>query len=244
MERDPRRRTGMAALALLLTLVALGAPGGPPATAQGQTPPGWQAGIYFNLSADALKTDYQYPYELQPTLDDQPSPQPLRAPDGKTLAWPAKNPLGGITPSILLLVVVEAAICGTATVLLAALGLLLWRSLRPQPAVTWVPVSGAPLPAAWLLIASPLGNFPPLLIPPNGLTIGRTAANQLAINDVQISRCHARIQFINGVWLVTDLGSANGTLVNGVRIKRQPLRNGDRITIGQTTLTVRAIFHG
>ena len=206
MERDSRRRTGMLALALLLTLAALAASVGPPVAAQGQTPPGWQAEIYSNLSVD--------------------------------------NPLGGITPSILLLVVVEAAICGTATVLLAALGLLLWRSLRPQPAVAWVPVAGAPPPAAWLLIASPLGSFPPLIIPPNGLTIGRTTANQLAINDVQVSRCHARIDFINGVWLVTDLGSANGTLVNGVRIKRQPLRNGDRITIGQTTLTVRAISHG
>ena len=153
--------------------------------------------------------------------------------------------MGSVPPlTLVLLAAAGVAMCGIATVLLAALGLLLWQSIKPQPVVAWVPVAGAPPPTAWLLIASPLGSFRPLLIPPNGLTIGRTTVNQLALNDVEVSRCHARIDFINGVWLVIDLESANGTLVNGIRIKRHPLQTGDQITVGQTTLTVQAISHG
>ena len=156
-----------------------------------------------------------------------------------------------MTPTTLLLAIGSVAICGIAAVLLVALGLLAWRRFKPQPAVTWVlveqpppPPQRAPVacaPAAQLLISSPLGSFPPLNIPPSGLTIGRTADNQLAINDVKASRSHACIECVNNVWFVIDLGSANGTLVNGVRVERRALRENDRITIGQTTLTFQAL---
>ena len=214
MERDPWRTAGMVAVALLLSLAALAAPGGARAAAQGQTPTGRQAGIYFNLSAD--------------------------------------NPLGGdVTPDTLLLAAAGLAVCGLAAFSLIVVGLLLWRSRRQQPAVVWTPLAQPPplaqhfpvarAPAARLFITSPLGSFPPLNIPTSGLTIGRTTDNQLAINDVKASRCHARIDFINGVWFVIDLGSVNGTLVNGVRVERRALRENDRITIGQTTLPFQAL---
>jgi hypothetical protein len=158
---------------------------------------------------------------------------------------------GDVTPDILLLAVAGIAVCGLAAFSLIVVGLLLWHSRRPQPAVVWTPIAQPPpleqhfpvarAPAARLFITSPLGSFPPLSIPTGGLTIGRTADNQLAINDVKVSRRHARIDFINGVWFVTDLGAVNGTLVNGVRVERRALRQDDRITIGQTTLTFQAM---
>src|SRR5689334_10146318 len=58
--------------------------------------------------------------------------------------------------------------------------------------------------------------------------------------DPEISRTHARIrEFEGGVMVVEDLGSTNGTFVNGQRVHaQQVLRSGDRIRMGQTTLVL------
>ena len=65
------------------------------------------------------------------------------------------------------------------------------------------------------------------------LLIGRESKNDIAVHDVNASRTHAELRFEpQGVWTVTDLGSTNGTLVNGREVATQPLSEGDRITIG------------
>ena len=52
-----------------------------------------------------------------------------------------------------------------------------------------------------------------------------------------MSRAHAELRFEpQGVWSLTDLGSTNGTFVNGREIGTQLLREGDHITIGMTNL--------
>lgn len=67
------------------------------------------------------------------------------------------------------------------------------------------------------------------------LLIGRESKNDIAVHDVNASRTHAELRFEpQGVWTVTDLGSTNGTLVNGREVATQPLSEGDRITIGMT----------
>ena len=67
------------------------------------------------------------------------------------------------------------------------------------------------------------------------LLIGRESNNDIAVHDVNASRTHAELRFEpQGVWTVTDLGSTNGTLVNGREVATQPLSEGDRITIGMT----------
>lgn len=67
------------------------------------------------------------------------------------------------------------------------------------------------------------------------ITIGRESANDIAVKDISASRRHAQLQRTpQGVWVVTDLGSTNGTLVNGVPVATSPLQSGDRITIGKT----------
>ena len=61
----------------------------------------------------------------------------------------------------------------------------------------------------------------------------------LAINDDFASGHHARFQSIRGLWYVVDLGSTNGTWLNGRRIGApQLLRKGDKIKIGRTVVTV------
>lgn len=67
------------------------------------------------------------------------------------------------------------------------------------------------------------------------LLIGRESKNDIAVHDVNASRTHAKLRFEpQGVWTITDLGSTNGTLVNGREVATQPLSEGDRITIGMT----------
>ena len=67
------------------------------------------------------------------------------------------------------------------------------------------------------------------------LLMGRESKNDIVVHDINASRTHAELRFEpQGVWTITDLGSTNGTLVNGSEIATYPLREGDRITIGMT----------
>lgn len=68
------------------------------------------------------------------------------------------------------------------------------------------------------------------------LTIGRHPSSGLALNDVGISRHHARITWENEGHVLEDLGSANGTYVEEQRIGRHPLRDGDVIQFGSAAL--------
>ncbi|MGA8114635.1 MAG: DUF3662 and FHA domain-containing protein [Actinocatenispora sp.] len=67
--------------------------------------------------------------------------------------------------------------------------------------------------------------------------IGRGEQAQLRLADVGISRRHARLDFDGTRVVLTDLGSTNGTVVNGQRISAVALRPGDVVQFGTTTLT-------
>ena len=88
-------------------------------------------------------------------------------------------------------------------------------------------------PAAALV--TPSGDRVPLEEEP--LVIGRLPECQLRLDDPNVSRRHAEIRRQDGYVTVVDLGSTNGTLVNGVPAKERRLNEGDRITVGRTTLT-------
>lgn len=66
--------------------------------------------------------------------------------------------------------------------------------------------------------------------------IGRAPEVELTIDDVAVSRRHAEIQQSSDGFQVMDLGSTNGLFVNGLRVQRQELRDGDRIQVGTTTI--------
>jgi predicted component of type VI protein secretion system len=66
------------------------------------------------------------------------------------------------------------------------------------------------------------------------LTIGRDSANAVAINDAEISRKHARLTFQGGKYVIEDLGSTNGTFVNGQRLSGPfVLKSGDVVSFGE-----------
>ncbi|HEX2912935.1 MAG TPA: FHA domain-containing protein [Chloroflexia bacterium] len=73
------------------------------------------------------------------------------------------------------------------------------------------------------------------------LVAGRQPGVDIVLNDWQVSRRHASFELVNGALLVNDLGSANGTLVNGQRLlpnQPRPLSPNDRIQLGSTILVV------
>lgn len=79
-------------------------------------------------------------------------------------------------------------------------------------------------------------------VPPAGIRLGRSSENDVALADPLLSRHHCRLDFTaEGELQVTDLDSANGTLVNGAAVSRHTLKPGDQILIGDTLLTVDAV---
>ncbi len=65
--------------------------------------------------------------------------------------------------------------------------------------------------------------------------IGRASSATVRLNDDGISRRHCRVLQIGGQVIIEDLGSANGTLVNGEMIQHHALKEGDKIRLGATT---------
>jgi hypothetical protein len=98
------------------------------------------------------------------------------------------------------------------------------------------------LEGATHLLVSTVGESDVVHVLGRRTTIGRTADNDLRIDSEAISRHHAVIVCgpINAV--VEDLGSTNGVQVNGQRVRRQVLRDGDALTLGraQFRFVVRA----
>lgn len=69
------------------------------------------------------------------------------------------------------------------------------------------------------------------------LLIGRLPDNHLALNHASVSRRHARISLTNKGMMIQDMGSQNGTTINGIPVKTEtPIRPGDVLRIGYVPL--------
>ena len=74
-------------------------------------------------------------------------------------------------------------------------------------------------------------------LPAKDMIVGRDSSADIVVDDGKVSREHARLIFNNGSWAVLDLGSSNGTYLNGQKVSGQrPIANGDKIKLGDTTL--------
>jgi pSer/pThr/pTyr-binding forkhead associated (FHA) protein len=90
------------------------------------------------------------------------------------------------------------------------------------------------------------GDKGPEAIPLEGdqFTIGTDASADLALDDTAVSALHAVLQHFAAGWSVRDLGSRNGTFVNGERISsEQMLRNGDEVRIGRVRIVLKDPAH-
>lgn len=95
---------------------------------------------------------------------------------------------------------------------------------------------GAQLPALLVLTGDRAGQYVPIV---ERLIIGRDHDADLLIDSDDVSRRHARLRRLDaGQVVIEDLGSQNGTWVNGARIELHPLQSGDRIQLGANALFV------
>ena len=82
------------------------------------------------------------------------------------------------------------------------------------------------------------GEFP--LEEKREIIVGRSSDLNMVLVEEMVSRRHARIQLVNGSVNIDDLGSTNGTFVNGERVTHAELQEGDRVLIGSNILKVVA----
>jgi FHA domain/Domain of unknown function (DUF1707) len=116
----------------------------------------------------------------------------------------------------------------------------------PGPGVISVPGAwppGFPPPRPAEAAPAPSGPPQPLYFPPGAgtaFTIGRTQDCDLRIADLSVSRLHAQLSRGEDGWLLSDLGSHNGTRVNGWRVKEPvPVRAGDLVQFGSAAFVVQ-----
>jgi len=121
-----------------------------------------------------------------------------------------------------------------------------------QCACTVTSRGAAPAPGGWNGTPGPAGGGPRLVgvagaymghvFPIHGqAVIGREASNPVALDrDTTSSRRHAQITDSGGAYHIQDLGSANGTFVNGAKVTDSPLSPGDEISIGGTRFRFEA----
>ncbi|MCI0471355.1 MAG: FHA domain-containing protein, partial [Candidatus Aminicenantes bacterium] len=75
----------------------------------------------------------------------------------------------------------------------------------------------------------------------NAVSVGKLSSNDLQINENSVSRNHCKFTRAGRGYKLTDLGSTNGTYINGRRITEKELKVGDNITIGRTILSYSRI---
>lgn len=115
-------------------------------------------------------------------------------------------------------------------------------NLRPHPR-RWKALTGRVRKLLGRLMEGPDTPDPPLLaLDWSGghteLLIGRHHCCDIVVDDLTVSRQHARLVFRDGKWIIRDLCSTNGTLVNEERVGRSELRPGDQVTLGEHRLKV------
>jgi pSer/pThr/pTyr-binding forkhead associated (FHA) protein len=105
-----------------------------------------------------------------------------------------------------------------------------------KPAKTKAPRSG---PRSLVVVEGPLAGT---VIPLGAadVTIGRAPDSTLVLDDDYASNQHARMSLMNGQWVVTDVGSTNGTWIDKSRITGPtPLTTGHQLKVGRTVLELR-----
>ena len=96
-----------------------------------------------------------------------------------------------------------------------------------------------PVPAsAASLVVHEDGESRSVVLASDVVTIGRLPECQVTISDKGASRRHAQVRHANGTYILTDLGSTNGTYLNEELVSGpQPLHRGDRVRIGDSEFT-------
>lgn len=86
----------------------------------------------------------------------------------------------------------------------------------------------------------PVGGGDTIPLVRSSMTLGRRESCDICLRFPNVSGQHCELTFQDGVWYLRDLGSTNGTKVNGTRVQgNKPLRPGDEITIAKRRYTIQ-----
>jgi FHA domain-containing protein len=103
-----------------------------------------------------------------------------------------------------------------------------------------VPVPGAdddapPAPAEQEVVTLTIAGRKQEVTSPR-VVLGRSRTADIHVSDLNVSRRHAELRQEGATYWIVDLGSTNGTLVNGKQVERERLRDGDVVTLGSTEI--------
>lgn len=99
---------------------------------------------------------------------------------------------------------------------------------------------GAPSPPTRLVVVEPADRAGTEYALGEELTLGRAGGCSIVLDEQYVSQVHARVFIRDGSLFVEDLGSTNGTWVNGTRaVGQMPARHGDRIQVGNVVMEAR-----
>ena len=112
-------------------------------------------------------------------------------------------------------------------------------SIPPLPTLGATPSAPAAAPVPTLKATLAMGDGSRIALRPGVISVGRSAESTIPLNDTNVSRRHAELRLrgegADAVWVLVDLGSTNGTLINGVKVNgEQVLRKNDAIVFGAT----------
>lgn len=79
----------------------------------------------------------------------------------------------------------------------------------------------------------PLGGGDPIPLLKSSLTVGRRESADIVLRFPNVSGNHCELSLVDGFWYVKDLGSSNGTKVNGTRVSEQRLEPGDTLSVAK-----------
>jgi hypothetical protein len=164
----------------------------------------------------------------------QPPAQGIEDVRSTMVAWPSTNPPStNGTPS-------QAQAFDEATSVIPA-----WQNPEPgadpkrtvslQAVPTEQITSGTGIAALLTFETGPFAGRI-IAVPSQMITVGRAPDNDVVVGDPATSGHHGRIDVRGGAFWVSDLGSTNGTLVNGEPVIEKQLSDGDLISIGQSTI--------
>ena len=139
-------------------------------------------------------------------------------------------------PGLNMPLVLAVVLLGACAVL--GVAILVVRQRSAQPPVTRAAAAGGLSVQAGLRITLADGRTSQFTIAAERTTIGRADDNTLVVADAGASAHHAEISVSREGFVLTDLGSANGTTVNGQKVTAASLFAGDEIGIGSTRLTL------
>lgn len=108
-----------------------------------------------------------------------------------------------------------------------------WRP-RLAAIATWLRLAVRPEPTdvEWLVLALDWASGE------DDLVIGRGSGCDVPLISDTVSRRHARLIYRDGAWIIEDLASTNGIVINGVRVGRYQLRPGDHVQLGDQRLKI------